>query len=102
VALHYKAAKQHYGNGQEKIAQARQGFAALQAATHRSLEAEFPQLTIVQPEAPSSTDTTANTQFDRTELDALLTELEVDFYRSKRESSPPVAEQSTEKEHEEQ
>lgn len=100
VALHYKAAKLHYSNEQEKIAQARQGFAAMQAEARRGLDVEFPQLTIVQPETHPSADTTADNQLDRNELDVLLTELEADFYRSKRESSPPVAEQSTGKESE--
>lgn len=100
VALQYKAAKLHYGNEQEKVVQARKGFAAMQAEARRGLDVEFPQLTIVQPETPPSADTTADNQLDRNELDALLTELEADFYRSKRESSPPVAEQSTGKESE--
>jgi hypothetical protein len=100
AARHYKAAKQHYRNEQEKIARTRQGFAAMQAEARRSLDVGFPELTIVQPETLSSADTTADNQLDRTELDALLTELEADFYRSKRESSSPVAEQSAGKESE--
>jgi hypothetical protein len=102
VALSYKAAKEHYRKEHDKLARAKQGFAAMQAETRLGMGVMFPEVTIAQPEVPATVTTTTDIQLDRNELDTLLTALETDFYRSKRESAPSVADQAFEPEREEQ